>query len=207
MNKIRMSVLLGALMMAVSGIASAQFGGLTNALGGGKSSGGASAEQIVKRYVSGTQSVMNADANMLAALGLKDESEKAALHAKNLTEGATKDALEGAAKVQTDSSKVLEERMKGQKVVMDEESKKRFSNGLADLARGVIQYVGVSKDVSGFKPSVSSLGSAATSAAYIVQSLPTSLKSVGSTLKTAIEFSKSNNIPLPKEANDATALL
>ncbi|UMR31555.1 hypothetical protein MJ904_04860 [Massilia sp. MB5] len=207
MNKIRMSVLLGALMMAASGIASAQFGGLANALGGGKSGGSVSAEQIVKRYVNGTQSVMNADANMLAALGLKDESEKAALHAKNLTEGATKDALEGASKVQTDSSKALEEHMAGKKVVMDEESKKRFANGLADLARGVIQYVGVSKDMSGFKPSVTSLGAAANSAVYIVQSLPGSLKSVGSTLKTAIDFAKSNNIPLPKEANDATALL
>ena len=204
MKHIRFSALLGATLLAVSSLASAQFGGLSGALGGGK---GVTAEQIVKKYVGGTQSVMKADATMLAAFGLKEESDKAALEAQNLTEGATKDSLQGASKMQSENSKLLEEQMKGKKVAMDDASKQRFTEGLIDLSKGVIQYVGMSKDVGSFKPSVTALGASANSALFIAQNLPSSIKAVGSTLKVAIDFAKNNNIPLPKEASDATALL
>ena len=204
MKHIRISALLGASLLAFSSLASAQFGGLAGALGGGK---GVTAEQIVKKYVAGTQSVMQADASMLAAFGLKEQSDKAALEAQNLTEGATKDSLQDASKLQSDSSKLLEEQMKGKKVAMDDASKKRFTDGLIDLSKGVIQYVGMSKDVGSFKPSVTSLGATANSALFIGQNLPTSIKAVSSSLKVAIDFAKSNNIPLPKEASEATSLL
>ncbi|MDC8758144.1 hypothetical protein [Janthinobacterium fluminis] len=206
MKNKRISVLLASVLLGASAVASAQMPSLGGMLGGGKSSG-ASAEQIVSKYVAGTQNVMKADANMLAAVGLKDEADKVALHAKNLTEGATKDALEGASKLQSDSSKALEQQMSGKKVVMDAASKKQFAEGVQDLSKGVIQYVGMSKDVTGFKPSVTSMGGAAAPALFVVQNLPGSIKSLASTLKLAIEFSKTNNIPLPKEANDATSML
>lgn len=204
MKHLRIAALLGASLFAFSTLAAAQFGGLAGALSGGK---GATAEQIVKKYVVGTQSVMKADASMLAAFGLKEQSDKAALEAQNLTEGATKDGLQDASKLQSESSKILEETMKGKKVAMDDASKQRFTEGLVDLSKGVIQYVGMSKDVGGFKPSVSSLGSSAGSALFIAQNLPGSIKAIGSTLKVAVDFAKNNNIPLPKEASDATALL
>lgn len=197
----------GIALVLASGIASAQLGGFAKSLGVGGSGGGATAEQIVAKYVGGTQSVMRADANMLAAVGLKDEAEKAAVQAKNLTEGATKNSLEEAAAVQTASSKALEEKLSGKKIEMDAASKKQFADGLVDLAKGVVQYVGMSKDVSGFKPSAASLGNAAGSALYVAKGLPDSIKGLGHTLKTAIDFAKANNIPVPKEANDATALL
>ncbi|MFM2086295.1 MAG: hypothetical protein RLZZ237_1164 [Pseudomonadota bacterium] len=204
MKHIRISALLGASLLAFSSLASAQFGGLAGALGGGK---GVTAEQIVKKYVAGTQSVMQADASMLAAFGLKEQSDKAALEAQNLTEGATKDSLQDASKLQSDSSKLLEEQMKGKKVAMDDASKKRFTDGLIDLSKGVIQYVGMGKDVGSFKPSMSSLGASANSALFIGQNLPTSIKAVSNSLKVAIDFAKNNNIPLPKEASEATSLL
>jgi hypothetical protein len=188
-------------------MASAQFGklsGLTNPLAGNSS--GASAEQIVSKYVSGSKSVMTADSKMLEAVGLKDEAAKASLQAANLTQGATKDNLEAAEKVQTESSKALEDKLQNKKVTMDAESKKLFAAGVQDLANGVIQYVGMSKDVSGFKPSIGSLGIANT-AIYVVKSLPGSIKSLASTLKMAMDFSKANDIPVPKEANDATSML
>lgn len=207
MNSKRISILFASVLLGASAVASAQMPSLGGLMSAGKGSGaGVTAEQIVSRYVGGTQNVMKADSNMLAAVGLKDEADKVALHAKNLTEGATKDALEGASKLQSDSSKALEQKMSGDKVVMDAASKKQFSLGVQDLAKGVIQYVGMSKDVGAFKPSVTSIGSAGP-AMFVVQNLPGSIKSLASTLKLAIEFSKTNNIPLPKEANDATALL
>lgn len=208
MKKPFLNKFIGAVLLAASGAAMAQFGGLGNALGGKSgNSSGPSAEQIVSKYIGGTRSVMQADANMLAAFGLKDEADKAAIQAKNLTEGATKDSLEDAGKVQTASSKALEEKLSGKKVEMDAASKKQFAEGLLDLSKGVIQYIGMGKDVAGFKPSVTAIGGAAGSAIYIAKSLPDSVKSLSSTLKMAIDFSKENNIPIPKEANDATAML
>lgn len=195
----------GVAMVLVSGFASAQLGGFSKAMGGGGS--GATAEQIVAKYVGGTQSVMRADANMLSAVGLKDEAEKASVQAKNLTEGATKNSLEEASAVQTASSKALEQKLDGKKIEMDAASKKQFGDGMVDLAKGVILYVGMSKDAAGFKPGASSMGSAAGSALYVAKNLPDSIKNLGHTLKMAVNFAKANNIPVPKEANDATALL
>jgi hypothetical protein len=195
----------GVALVLVSGFASAQLGGFAKSLGGG--GGGATAEQIVTKYVGAAQSVMRADAGMLSAVGLKDEAEKASVQAKNLTEGATKNSLEEASAVQTASSAALEKALKGKKIEMDDASKKQFAGGVAELAKGVIQYVGMSKDVSGFKPGLSSIGNSAGSALYVAKNLPDSIKSLGSTLKLAIDFAKTNNIPVPKEANDATALL
>jgi hypothetical protein len=202
------TAILGVAILAASGLASAQLGGFGK-LGGGGNSGGAgpTADQIVSKYVKGTQSVMRANANMLSAVGLKVEGEKAALQAKNLTEGATKDSLEDASKVQTESSKALEAKLGGEKFKMDEASKKQYGEGMVDLAKGIIQYVSLSKDVSGFKPTLTSIGGASGSALYVAQSLPGSVKNLSQTLKMAINFSKANGIPVPKEANDATSML
>jgi len=198
-------LLVGIAAVTATSMSFAQLGGLGKLTGGGGSS--VSAEQLVQKYVAGQRSVMSADANMLAAVGLKDEADKAALEAKNLTDGATKDNLEEATKVQTASSKELEDRMNDKKLVMDANAKKQFGQGMVDLSKGIILYVAMKGDVSGFKPSLTSVGASAGSAVYVVKTLPDSVISLGSTLKSAITFARANNIPVPKEANDATALL
>lgn len=208
MKKITTQLVLSTAMIIISSSALAQLGNLTKSLGGGSStSSNVSSEQIVSKYVVGSKNVLNADAKMLEAVGLKDESAKAALQAKNLTEGATKDNLEEANKVQTESSKALEAKLNGQKVNMDAASKKLFSSGVKDLAVGVLQYVGMSKDAGAYKPNLMSLNSSAKSAVFVAKSAPGSIKNLGETLKMVIEYSKANDIPVPKEANDATAAL
>lgn len=206
MKKSNLHLVAAALLLASVSTVQAQFNKLSNPLASSSSSSGASAEQIVSKYVGGAKSVMQADSKMLDAFGLKDEAAKAALQATNLTQGATKDNLEAAEKVQTESSKALEEKLNSKKTNMDAASKKMFAAGLQDLGSGLIQYVGLSKDAASFKPSMGSMG-AANSAVYVAKSLPGSIKNLASTLKMAIEFSKANDIPVPKEANDATAML
>ena len=193
--------------LAVSSVGSAAFAfglpAVPGVTGGAAASGGASAEQIVQKYVGGTKSVMSADTNMLSALGLKDQAAKSELSAKTMTEGATSDAMEDAAKVQTESSKAIEAKMTGEKVVMDAASKKQFAQGMVDLANGLKQYIGMSSDVKGFKPSVTSVGGSAGAAIFIAKSLPTSTTNLMGTLKKAIDFSKANDITVPKEASEA----
>lgn len=198
-------LIVGVAAIAVTGLASAQFGGLGKLGGGGGSS--VTADQIVREYVAGQRNVMSADANMLAAVGDKDASAAAALEAKNLTDGATKDDLEASTKIQTDSSKELQDKMNDKKLVLDANAKKQFSQGILDLSKGIIAYVGMKKDISGFKPSVTSIGASAGSAVYVVKTFPDSLISLSSTLKSAITFARANNIPVPQEATDATSML
>jgi hypothetical protein len=197
----------GAAIFAIATASYAQLGNLTSALSGGSSGGSVSADQIVKKYVGGSKSVLNADSKMLEAVGLKDEAAVAALQAKNLTEGATKDSLEEATKVQTASSKALEDKLKDKNTKLDADGKKKFSEGLGELGKGVIQYAGAITDVKGFKPSLTSIGGAASSALFIGKSLPDTMTNLGKSLMKAIEFAKANDIPVPKEATDATALL
>ncbi|MFZ2266147.1 MAG: hypothetical protein WAV95_01075 [Azonexus sp.] len=184
-----------------SSVAYAQFGGLTNALGGGSSAGSAvTAESLVSSYVGGTKNVMTADIYMLNALGLKEQAAKEELAMKNLTEGSTSAGLEDAAKVQTESSKALEEKMSGKKVTMDAEGKKNYTLGLASLAKGVKSYMGMSGDVKNFRPGLGSIGGAGQAALYVVKSLPDSTTNLLGTLKKAVAFARENKVEVPAEA-------
>jgi|SRR5471030_66057 len=180
----------------------AQLGGLGKALGGGGSS--ISPETLVQSYVGGTQQVMSADVKLLKALGLKDDAQREELAAKNLTQGATASGLEDAAKVQTDSSKALEDALGAKNVSLSADSKKTYVSGVVDLAKGVKTYTGMAGDVKNFKPSLTSVGASANAALYVVKTMPTSLSNLKNTLKRSIEFAKENKIDLPA---DATSVL
>lgn len=203
MKKLLACMLCGVASAAVSTSSFAQIGGLKNPFGGG-SSGGVTSEQLVKKYVGGTQNVMSADVNMLRALGLKDQADKVALAAKNLTEGSTSSGLEDAAKVQTESSKAMADKFKEKNVTMSAESKKQFSLGLVDLVKGIRDYLGLAADAKGYKPGISSLGSSAGALVFIVKSLPDSTTNLKGTLQKAIDFAKENKIEVPA---DATSVL
>lgn len=200
MKKNFLVAVLSIAITTASSVAYAQFGGLTSALGGGSSGSSVSADGLVKSYVGGTKNVMTADVYMLNALGLKDQAAKEELAMKNLTEGSTAGGLEDAAKVQTESSKALEEKMNGKKVSMDAEGKKNYSQGLLSLAKGIKDYTGMSGDVKNFRPSVSSIGASGAAAAYVVKSLPNSTSNLLSTLKKAVAFARENKIEVPDEA-------
>ena len=201
MNKKYIGILVGIAIAVASAPTYAQLGGLAGSLLGGKSSSSSiTAESIVKKYVDGSKDVMTADVHLLNALGLKEQAAKEELAAKNLTEGVTASGLEDAAKVQTESSKALAEKMKQKKVVMDEESKKTYTQGLVYLAKGIVEYTALASEVKGYTPSVSSIGAAGNSALYIAKSLPTSSKNLYSTLKKAVSFARENKIEVPKEA-------
>ncbi len=205
------AVIIGASLCALSGFAcAAGLGSLTSAIpgvGSGSSRSSVSPDSIVNKYVAGSKNVNSADVKMLRAVGLKDEADRAELQAKNLTEGATKDALEESAKSQTESSKALEAKLTSGNVQMDAQSKELFTAGMADLGKGVLQYAAMSKEVSGFKPSPTAIGGSTMSAVYVVKTLPESIKNLASTLKSSVDFAKANNIPVPKEAADATAAI
>ena len=202
MRKHIIGTVLGLTIATLSMPSFAQFGSLGGALGGGGGSS-VSADSLVKSYVAGTQQVMSSDVSLLKALGLKEQAEKEELAAKNLTTGPTSSALEEAAKVQTEGNKALAEAMGAKKVTLSADSKKDYARGVVDLVKGIKSYAGMAGDVKNFKPGMSSLGSAAGAAMYVVKTLPGSLSSLKDTLKRSIDFAKENKIELPADATSA----
>lgn len=201
MNRKFYAAAFGLAMAAYSGLSFAQFGlPSLPGMGGGAKASSVTAESLVKSYVVGTQLVMNSNAKFLSAVGLKDQSEKQALASKNLTEGATSSGLEDAAKVQTESSKAISDAMDSKKVVLTAEGKKTYALGLVDLALGLKSYLGMTSDVKGFKPGLSSLGASAGAAVYVAKSLPDSITSLKETLTRSIAFAKENKIEVPADA-------
>jgi len=198
---------IGLAITAYSGLSFAQFSmpSIPGVGGGsGASASSVTAESLVKNYVVGTKLVMNSNEKFLLALGFKDQAAKQELAANDLTMGATSDGLEDAAKVQTESSKLLAETQTGEKVVLTAESKKTYTRGLIDLAGGIKSYIGMASDVKGFKPSLSSFGASAGAAVYVVKSLPDSITRLKDTLAQSIAFAKENKITVPP---DATGIL
>ena len=58
----------------------------------------------------------------------------------------------------------------------------------------------MSSDVKSFKPSMTSIGGAASAVMFIAKTLPDSTSNLMGTLKKAIDFAKENKIEIPKEA-------
>jgi hypothetical protein len=204
MSKHFIGTVLGLTIATLSMPSFAQFGGLGGALGGGGGGGSSvSADSLVKSYVAGTQQVMSSDASFLKALGMKEQAERVELSAKNLTTGPTSATLEDANKIQTESSKLIGDGMTAQKGALSADSKKDYVRGVVELVKGIKSYAGMTGDVKNFKPGMSSLGSAAGAAMYVVKSLPGSLSNLQETLKRSLAFAKENKIELPADATAA----
>jgi len=194
-----------------AGSAEAQFGGLGDLLGraaevlpGGE---GDDVGVIVDTYVVAAQSVLVAQAGMLQAFGLGDEAAQARLEAENLTEGATRDALEGAAQLQTENSRILQEAMEAEGAALGSDARLAYAESLGFLGLGVAAYAELIPTVRDFRPGLNSIGGAAGAALYIVRSLPGNGAALRDTLTSAIQYATRESIEVPEEATAALSAL
>lgn len=194
----------------------AQFGGIKiPGIGGGdsKSAGGDTVAQndaLVKSYVQANKEVLVANSHMEDALGLKDAAAASAATAAALTEGATTGNLKDADKAVSESTDaVASELAKGPK--LDAESKKKYANGLAALGRSLVKYINMRQPAQGFAEGLKSVSPMMLpklqSGAFIVQELPGSVTRLTTSLKNAVSFAKTNNIPVPDDATKALSAL
>jgi len=103
-------------------------------------------------YFAGSQLVLNAQAKILDALNLKIEAEKATASAANMKEGATTDAIKESAQVQSENSRIIQEKLADKNMVMDAGAKAKIGEGYASLATGAVAYIVFIKDAKNFKP-------------------------------------------------------
>ena len=208
--------LVAALALALPFGASAQFGSLK--LPGGAAvpappSGGdltGQNESLVRGYVASGKEVLLANALMAEALGLKDQAATARATSAALTDGATKGNLEDANKaVSASTDAVAAALAKGPE--LDEKSKATFQSGMARLGLGLVRYVQLRTPAqnfaSGLKTASPLMLPRLAAGGYVVTTLPGSISSLGTALKSATSYAKSHDIPVPQDATQALSAL
>jgi hypothetical protein len=183
--------------------------GLNNLTGSSGDVGGQN-DSLVRGYVAANKDVLLANSQMADALGLKDAAAASKATADALTEGATKGNLEDSNKaVSASTDAVAAEMAKGPK--LDEAAKKKYAAGMAQLGQGMLKYVALRGPAQAFSTGLKNASPLMLpklqSGAYIVTQLPSGLSNLGSSMKNASAFAKSNDIPVPPDATKAMAAL
>jgi len=185
-------------------------GGSSNSSGGGDAA--AQQDQLVRAYVAADKEVLNAQAKMADAVGLKDRAAQLQATSDALGAGATKENLEQSETMQSEASQEIQAKLKEGNVKLDNAGKKKFADGLGTLGRGIAKYAALKGPIANFQSAITGGGAAAALGAasklnagrYIVSSTPGHMKNLSNTLNTAVSYAKSNDIPVP---SDATAAL
>jgi len=197
--------------LAAPSLSVAQLGNMLGGLGGSKSSGGntgadlgAQQDSLVRNYVAAGKDVLTANSYFADALGIKAQAVNATATSDSLS---AKD-IEAQDKAISANAAAVSDAMKAGATLKDAESKAKYSKGLVSLVSGVVKYKGMTKDAQGFSSGLSSASPMMLpklqSGAYVVKSLPSSVSNLSGSLKSAIDFAKSNGVEIPA---DATSLL
>lgn len=184
-------------------------GGGSSASGGGDAA--AQQDQLVRAYVGADKEVLTAQAKMADAVGLKDRAAQLQATSDALGAGATKENLEASETMQSEASQEIQAKLKDGNVKLDAAGKKKFSEGLGSLGRGIAKYATLKGPIASFQSSLTGGGVAGALGAasklnagrYIVGSTPGHVKNLSSTLSTAVSYAKSNDIPVPADATAA----
>ncbi len=206
-----LAIALATAALAAPSLSVAQLGNMLGALGGGKSSGasagadlGAQQDSLVRNYVAAGKDVLTANSHFADALGIKAQAVNAAATSDSLS---AKD-IEAQDKAISANAAAVSDAMKAGATLKDAESKAKYAKGLVSLVSGVTKYKGMTKDVQGFSSGLSGASPMMLpklqSGTYIVKSLPGNVSNLSSSLKSAIDFAKSNGVEIPA---DATSLL
>lgn len=185
------------------------FGGGLGSSGGGDAT--AQQDQLVRAYVGADKEVLSAQAKMADAVGLKDRAAQLQATSDALGAGATKENLEQSETMQSEASQEIQAKLQDGNVKLDAAGKKKFSEGLGSLGRGIARYATLKGPIASFQSSVTGGGVAGALGAasklnagrYIVGSTPGHVKNLSSTLNTAVTYAKSNDIPVPADATAA----
>jgi hypothetical protein len=183
------------------------------ATGGSSSNADAAAQQdqLVNAYVGADKEVLTAQAKMADAVGLKDRAAQLQATSDALGAGATKESLEQSETMQSEASQEIQAKLKDGNTKLDAAGKKKFSEGLGSLGRGIAKYANLKGPIANFQSAVSgsgitgALGAASklNAGRYIVTSTPGHVKNLSSTLSNAVSYAKSNDIPVPADATAA----
>jgi hypothetical protein len=206
------SALVMAASLAFGGAAHAQLGGLGGLLGGGKSSASSNAggdlsgqqTQLARHYVEAGKNVMTANDHFADALGIKAQI----VNANTTADSLSASDIEAQDKAISANATAVSNAMKAGATLKDAESKQKYTQGMISLVSAIKKYKDMSSAAQGFSSGLSNaspmLLPQLQSGVYIVKSLPGSVSNLTTSLKSAMDFAKSNGVEVPA---DATSVL
>lgn len=209
MKKLCITTITAAALVTPS-LGMAQFN-ISNVLGGGTSANsnagvdlGAQQDALTRNYVAAGNDVMNANRLFAEALGIQAQAVGAAA----TSDAVSANEIEAQDKAISADAAAIAEAMKSGATLKDAESKVKFGKGLVSLAQAMLKYKGMGKDVESFSSGLSGASPLMLpklqSGAYVIKTLPTSVSNLSTSLKSAIDFARSNGVEIPA---DATSLL
>jgi len=176
-------------------------------------------DQLVAAYTGADQEVLAAQSKFADALGLKDKAAEFAATAAALGSGST--SANDLSKVESKSTAAeadIAQAMKSN-VTLSDTAKQTYIDGLKHLAVGTTKTVALKDNAMAFGNAAQAQIAAASivdklsvtnklaPGMYVAQHLPGHLVSLGTTLKSAVDFAKSHDIPVPADATSALSAL
>lgn len=190
---------IAAAMMAAPPVAQAQVGngGATYAdvTGAGKWF------EVMPKFVDAAHDSINANANMLTALGMSDQAAKVLSRAKELTPDSTPGTVEEIMAMRSAAAAALAPRLSQTGVVLDDNAKMLVAKSVDAMARAVTQVTAMSGDLPGLKKMMRDAGTKARTGFFVAKSMSQYRDDMKAELKAVIAFAKANNVPYAPDAD------
>jgi len=204
MKKLYIAIVLMSLSLAaqaqfkmpkVPGVSTGGGGDLTGAQG-----------QLADQYTAANKDVLDGDARIYDALGLKDQAAQARAERAALDSGATVGNLQDQDKYRRDNQPAVDAAFKNPPE-MDDKAKASYKEGMIFLAKGLLKYAGMQSGVTSFGNSLHSaspdMAPKLRLGAYIVKEFPHNAKHLSQTLHDAVAYAKAHDIAVPPDATNA----
>lgn len=164
------------------------------------------AGDLMRKFVTVTHNTMSAEATMLAVVGQAGDADKAIAQTRNLGPDMNVELTEGVLAVQTQTGGALQRGLSDKKLAFDEAGKRQFSDSMQTLAKSVLEYASLTKELPSVKQALKMAGNKARVAYYAAKTIPGSLAEMRQTLKAAAAFAGANAIPLGADVEQALAV-
>lgn len=209
-----------ATLFVLAGQADAQFGGLgkkkKDDAGGGASQADVELQQenLVKSFVGTQRNLLEAQAMVAEALGLKSEKEKLDAERDSLGKGnVDKKSLKKSVGLTEDAQKAIQKKMDAGEALSDS-GKKLIAQSLVPYAKSVAGVNGMVNDaqtladgIQGQVKAAGMMGAMKVKKAfdvglYIAPKVPGLAAGMTKQLASMVSFAKKNGVKVPKEASD-----
>jgi len=178
----------------------------------------AAQEAVVKQYQEASGLVLNSQAELSEALGLKSQAAELRAEAESMGSGATlnKDSIEATTALSARANASIQEKIESGEPV-SAEGREHYVNGLSLYAQGVVATKDMTEEASAFSSAAKDeIGSASmtekhkvtarlSAGTYLVKELPGFTSKLANGLGQVVAYAESADIPVPKEATDVLA--
>lgn len=157
--------------------------------------------EVMPKFVDAAHDSINANANLLTALGMTEQAATVLSRAKELNPDATPGTVEEIMAMRSAAAAALAPRLTQTGVALDENGKLLVAKSIDAMARAVSQINAMSGDLPGLKKMMRDAGTKARTGFFVAKSLSQYREDMKAELKAAIAFAKANDVRYAPDAD------